>query len=202
MSPWLGFIVGPIAAAVVGLIIAIPVLRLKAAPYIIIATMCLAEIIRLVFTNLVDLTRGELGFWMMDSFHDIGSINFNGVDKIPYYYLMFIIFAVIALVCGILAKSSTGLAMKATGFTGSSRVIRSRSDKDKDQSIRIICLYGWILRSLLCTLYEDPYTYKCIWSVYDDRIYRNECVRRSCNCQRSDIWSIFHYDHHGELTGN
>jgi len=113
MSPWLGFIVGPIAAALVGLIIAIPVLRLKAAPYIIIATMCLAEIIRLIFTNLVDFTRGELGFWMMDSFDDIGSISFNGVDKIPYYYLMLIIFGVIALVCGILAKSSTGLAMKA-----------------------------------------------------------------------------------------
>lgn len=113
MNPWLGFLVGPVVAAFVGLLIAIPVLRLKAAPYIIIATMCLAEIIRLVFTNLVDFTRGELGFWMMDSFTDIGSINFNGVDKIPYYYLIFIIFAVITLVCAVLAKSSTGLAMKA-----------------------------------------------------------------------------------------
>ncbi len=71
MSPWLGFIAGPICATLVGLLIAIPVLRLKAAPYIIIATMCLAEIVRLVFTNLVDLTRGELGFWQMESFESI-----------------------------------------------------------------------------------------------------------------------------------
>ncbi len=113
MSPWLGFIFGPILATLVGLLIAIPVLRLKAAPYIIIATMCLAEIIRLIFTNLVEWTRGELGFWQMDAFDNILGINFNGVDKIPYYYLMFIIFAVITLVCALLAKSSTGLAMKS-----------------------------------------------------------------------------------------
>ena len=113
MSPWLGFIVGPLAAAFVGLLIAIPVLRLRAAPYIIIATMCLAEIVRLIFTNLVDWTRGELGFWQMDAFDDILGINFNGVDKIPYYYLIFIIFAVITLICARIAKSSTGLAMKA-----------------------------------------------------------------------------------------
>ena len=31
----------------------------------------------------------------------------------PYYYLMFIIFAVTALVCGLIAKSHNGLAMKA-----------------------------------------------------------------------------------------
>ncbi len=113
MSPWLGFIVGPICATLVGLIVAIPVLRLKAAPYIIIATMCLAEIFRLIFINLVDWTRGELGFWQMDAFNNILGINFNGADKIPYYYLIFIIFAAITLVCALLAKSSTGLAMKS-----------------------------------------------------------------------------------------
>lgn len=113
MSPWLGFLVGPLCAALVGLLIAIPVLRLKAAPYIIIATMCLGEIVRLVFTNLVDWTRGELGFWQMESFDNILGINFSGADKMPYYYLIFIIFGAIALLCGILAKSHTGLAMKA-----------------------------------------------------------------------------------------
>lgn len=113
MSPWLGFIVGPLCATLVGLLVAIPVLRLKAAPYIIIATMCLAEIFRLIFINLVDWTRGELGFWQMDAFNNILGINFNGADKIPYYYLIFIIFAAITLVCALLAKSSTGLAMKS-----------------------------------------------------------------------------------------
>lgn len=113
MSPWLGFIVGPLCATLVGLLVAIPVLRLKAAPYIIIATMCLAEIFRLIFINLVDWTRGELGFWQMDAFNNVLGINFNGADKIPYYYLIFIIFAVITVVCASLAKSSTGLAMKS-----------------------------------------------------------------------------------------
>lgn len=113
MSPWLGFIFAPVVAALVGGLIAIPVLRLKEAPYIIIATMCLGEIFRLTFTNLVDITRGELGFWQMDSFNDIFGINMNGADKMPYYYLIFIIFAAIALVCSLISKSHNGLAMKA-----------------------------------------------------------------------------------------
>lgn len=113
MSPWLGFVFGPIISAIVGGLIAIPVLRLKAPPYIIIASMCLGEIFRLVFTNLVDWTRGELGFWQMDSFSDIFGINMNGADKMPYYYLIFIIFAAIALVCSLISKSHNGLAMKA-----------------------------------------------------------------------------------------
>lgn len=113
MSPWLGFIVGPIAAAIVGGIIAIPVLRLKEAPYVVIATMCLSEIVRLIFTNLVDYTRGELGFWQMEAFDNIFGIDFGGADKVPYYYLIFIIFAAIALVCALISKSHTGLAMKA-----------------------------------------------------------------------------------------
>lgn len=113
LSPWAGFLIAPIVAAMVGGLVAIPVLRLKAAPYIIIATMCLGEIVRLVFTNLVDFTRGELGFWQMDAFDDVFGINMNGADKIPYYYLIFIIFSAIALVCSLIAKSHNGLAMKA-----------------------------------------------------------------------------------------
>lgn len=113
MSPWLGFIIGPILAALTGALIAIPVLRLRAAPYIIIATMCLAEIVKLVFTNLVDFTRGELGFWQMEAFDNIFGINFGGADKIPYYYLILLIFLGIAVTCAILVKSPTGLAMKA-----------------------------------------------------------------------------------------
>lgn len=113
ISPWWGFLFGPLCAAAVGLLIAIPVLRLKAAPYIIIATMCLGEIVRLVFTNLVDWTKGELGFWQMDAFRNIGSIDFGGADKIPYYYLIFIIFGVITVICSVIARSHLGMAMKA-----------------------------------------------------------------------------------------
>lgn len=113
MSPWIGFLIAPVVAAIVGGLIAIPVLRLKAPPYIIIATMCLGEIFRLTFTNLVDLTRGELGFWQMDSFDDIFGINMNGADKLPYYYIIFVIFVAIALVCALISKSHDGLAMKA-----------------------------------------------------------------------------------------
>lgn len=112
-SPWLGFLIGGVCAALVSIVIAIPCLRLKKAPYIIIATMVLAEIVRLVFTNLKDWTRGSSGFWEIKSYGTVLGIRFGGINKIPYYYLILIIFAVIVAVSAYIVKSPTGLAMEA-----------------------------------------------------------------------------------------
>ena len=112
-SPWLGFLIGGVCAALVSVIIAVPCLRLKKAPYIIIATMVLAEIVRLVFTNLKTWTRGSSGFWQIRSYENISGVDFSGMDKIPYYYLILLIFAVIVGACAYIVKSPTGLAMEA-----------------------------------------------------------------------------------------
>jgi branched-chain amino acid transport system permease protein len=112
-SPWLGFLIGGVCAALISIVIAVPCLRLKKAPYIIIATMALAEIFRLVFTNLKTWTRGSSGFWQIHVYENAFGIDFSGMNKIPYYYLILIIFAVIVGVSAYLTKSSTGLAMEA-----------------------------------------------------------------------------------------
>lgn len=112
-SPWLGFLIGGVCAALVSIIIAVPCLRLKKAPYIIIATMALAEIFRLVFTNLKTWTRGSSGFWQIKSYENVVGVNFSGINKIPYYYLILIIFAAIVGVSAYITKSPTGLAMEA-----------------------------------------------------------------------------------------
>ncbi len=60
VSPWLGLLAGGLVAAVFGLMLGFPALRLSG-PYLAITTIGFAEILRLVAMNWVDLTRGSLG---------------------------------------------------------------------------------------------------------------------------------------------
>ena len=71
LSPWLGLLAGGLGAAVIGLGIGLPCLRLRVAPYIAITTLAFSEIARIVCMNLVGLTRGELGLWGIPEFPDI-----------------------------------------------------------------------------------------------------------------------------------
>jgi branched-chain amino acid transport system permease protein len=111
IDPWLGLLVAGVSAAALGGFIALPTLRLRAAPYIAIATMGFAEIVRIVAQNLVDLTRGELGLWGIPPLTDIGSLSFAGGSRTPYYYAMFAIFAVTMVLLWRLVHSSFGLAL-------------------------------------------------------------------------------------------
>jgi len=120
ISPWLGLIIGGMSAAFLNFVIGLPCLRLRAAPYIAIATLSFAEICRLVCTNLTDLTRGELGLWGIPIFPDItlpwiGVISFAGGAKIPYYYLILIIFIITMIIIYLGINSHIGLAFKAIG---------------------------------------------------------------------------------------
>jgi branched-chain amino acid transport system permease protein len=99
ISPWLGLLIGGMVAAFLSFIIGLPCLRLRAAPYIAITTLAFSEIARITCMNLVDLTRGELGLWGIPHFPDIalpgiGVIGFGGGVRIPYYYMILIIFTV------------------------------------------------------------------------------------------------------------
>ncbi|MCX5908811.1 MAG: branched-chain amino acid ABC transporter permease [Deltaproteobacteria bacterium] len=118
LSPWLGLPAGGIAAALVGLGIGLPCLRLRAAPYIAITTLAFAEIARIVCMNLVGLTRGEMGLWGIPSFPDITlpgglKIYFSGGDRMAYYYVILIIFIITTALIGWLMRSYIGLAFRA-----------------------------------------------------------------------------------------
>ena len=58
---------GGIAAALVGLLIGLPCLRLRAAPYIAITTLAFAEIARIVCRTLAP-DAGEMGLWGIPAF--------------------------------------------------------------------------------------------------------------------------------------
>lgn len=118
LSPWLGLPVGGVAAALIGLFIGLPCLRLRAAPYIAITTLAFSEIARIVCMNLVGLTRGELGLWGIPAFPDFSlpgglEVSFSGGDRTGYYYVILIIFlATIGLIAWVL-RSYIGLAFRA-----------------------------------------------------------------------------------------
>lgn len=118
LSPWLGLPVGGIAAALVGLLIGLPCLRLRAAPYIAITTLAFAEIARIVCMNLVGLTRGEMGLWGIPAFPDLTlpgglEISFSGGDRTGYYYVILVVFVISAALIGWLMRSYVGLAFRA-----------------------------------------------------------------------------------------
>ena len=118
LSPWLGLLVGGIAAALIGLFIGLPCLRLRIAPYIAITTLAFSEIARIVCMNLVGLTRGELGLWGIPEFPDIPLwgdvvISFSGGDRTAYYYVILVVFFVSLVLIGWMMRSYIGLAFRA-----------------------------------------------------------------------------------------
>jgi branched-chain amino acid transport system permease protein len=117
ISPWLGLLIGGVTSMILSILIGLPCLRLRAGAYIALTTVGFAEIARVTCMNLVGLTRGELGLWGIPNLTNvnIGSvlIDFSGVSRIPYYYLMFIILFITSVVFYRLVHSPTGLALKA-----------------------------------------------------------------------------------------
>jgi len=110
ISPWLGLVIGGFAASLLGIVVGIPCLRLRAAPYIAIATLGLAEISRIVAQNLVNITRGEMGLSGIPEFPPLGPISFLE-GRVPYYYLIFILFLLTTALAFWIAKSPLGLAL-------------------------------------------------------------------------------------------
>lgn len=120
ISPWYGLAIGGLSAAFLSLVIGLPCLRLRAAPYIAIATLAFAEVARLVCMNLVDLTRGELGLWGIPIFPEVaipflGTISFEGGARLPYYYLILAILIITMVTYHLVLNSHIGLAFKAIG---------------------------------------------------------------------------------------
>jgi len=117
VSPWFGLLLGGIVSGLISFLIGLPCLRLRAAPYIAIMTLAFSEILRINCMNLVNITRGEMGLWGIPNFSDItlGSytISFGGADRVPYYYLILIVFILLMTSLSAVLKRPVGLAFKS-----------------------------------------------------------------------------------------
>jgi len=90
----IGIIAGAVAAALVGVIIGIPTLRLKG-DYLAIATLGMAEIIRVIFLNM-EITNGAAGL--------------NGIPRYTNWLWMFAFTAITIILINNFIKSSPGRA--------------------------------------------------------------------------------------------
>lgn len=92
-------LIGGIAACLSSLIVALPTLKLKGA-YVALVTLAFAEVTRIICSNWIDFTRGQLGL-SVPAF-------FPGASRIGPYYIGFILFFVSTIIFYRLIHSSFG----------------------------------------------------------------------------------------------
>lgn len=106
-SPWLGFVLGAVAAAIVGFFTGILTLRLRG-----IYASCMAWFVQIALMGLatvnVDLTRGALGLVVPPAL--------NTFQTAPYFYLLLLISFGIYVVLTMVVNSHIGLAFRAIGI--------------------------------------------------------------------------------------
>ncbi len=110
LSPWLLIPLSGAVAALAGLLLGLPVLRLRG-DYLAIVTLGFGEIVRITFTNLVGLTNGPNGIADIDHPRLFGT-DF-GVEVRPYYWLFWGVAGLVILGSRRLEGSRVGRAWMA-----------------------------------------------------------------------------------------
>jgi len=118
LSPWLTIWIGAMAACFLGVFIGLPVLRIKSLPHVAIVTLAFAEIVRLTCSNLVDLTRGELGLAGVPALSSLSlpfglTLEFGPADRVATYYVAWVLMAGTMLFLAWFVRSRTGLIVQA-----------------------------------------------------------------------------------------
>lgn len=117
-SPWITLWLGGAIAALAGLAIGTPILRIRSMAHVAIVTLGFAEIVRICIANFSDLTRGEMGLWGIPQFESfslplIGKVSFGPADKASFYYLALALTVLMLVVITRIMRSKIGLAMLA-----------------------------------------------------------------------------------------
>ncbi|GAB6154292.1 branched-chain amino acid ABC transporter permease [Desulfosporosinus burensis] len=106
---WATIPISGLITALFGLLLGLPTLRLQG-DYLAIVTLGFGEIVRLVFLNWDNVTRGPMGLPGIPS-PEIGSYMF--FSKIPFYYLILVILIITILFMVRVAESEFGLSLIA-----------------------------------------------------------------------------------------
>ena len=126
---WGGMVAALVISGLLGWIVAKLAFKLRGA-YFVIMTIGIAEVLKLVGLNWVDLTKGPMGLTDIGvptvSLGALGKIDFG--DKIPYYYLILILVILCAYLQYRLINSSFGRAF-----------ISIRENEDLAESVGINC---------------------------------------------------------------
>jgi len=117
VSPWLGYLLAGMVAAIIGLIIGIPCLRLQGM-YLAIVTFSLQFVLPTVIVyfgpgrSQTFSTGGSFGLENIPS-PTLFGYTFNRGELVPFYYLSFVFFIVAMAVIYFIIKSPVGTAFKA-----------------------------------------------------------------------------------------
>jgi branched-chain amino acid transport system permease protein len=143
VPPWLCFLLGGAGAALISLVISWPTFRLKG-PYLAIVTLAFAEVLRIICSNWVELTRGQLGMSV--------SPIFLGTTRYEYYYLILAIFVATWVILSKLMQSSWGLAVYA---------IRESQDAAESLGVNVVKLkrLAFVLTSFMAGIAGAFYAY-------------------------------------------
>jgi branched-chain amino acid transport system permease protein len=111
VSPWLGLLVGATIAAAVGLLTGFPALRLRG-HYLALVTLGLAEIIRLVAQNWLEVTGGPFG---IHDFRSLPGLPASGLVHRQAMYLVVVAIVVVsvAVMYQVCERTSAGQAFRA-----------------------------------------------------------------------------------------
>lgn len=109
LSFWLTLPLGGLMAALFGILLGIPTMRLKDI-YLAITTLGFGEIIRLIMLNWTDLTRGSMGLPGIPSPQLFG---YEFSTNLPYYYLILILVLITVFTMYRLIDSRIGRALIA-----------------------------------------------------------------------------------------
>jgi branched-chain amino acid transport system permease protein len=106
---WLSMPLGGLMAAVFGIALGIPTMRLKDI-YLAITTLGFGEIVRLTMVNWTDLTRGSMG---LPGIPAPSLFGYEFDSNVPYYYLIFFLVAITVLAMQRIIDSRVGRALIA-----------------------------------------------------------------------------------------
>lgn len=143
VPPWLCFLLGGAGAALISLVISWPTFRLKG-PYVAIVTLAFAEVLRIICSNWVELTRGQMGMSV--------SPIFLGTTRYEYYYLILVLFVATWVILSKLMKSPLGLAVYA---------IRESQDAAESLGVNVVKLkrLAFVLTSFMAGIAGAFYAY-------------------------------------------
>ncbi len=114
LNPFFVFPIALVLAALAGVILGAPTLRLRG-DYLAIVTLGFGEIIQLIANNSDEITNGSRGVFGVPHLSvDLPGIHYQwGIDPLPYYYLLLGIVVIVMIAFGRLERSRIGRAWAA-----------------------------------------------------------------------------------------
>ena len=111
ISPWIGILLGGISAALTAMALGWPTLRVRGI-YLILLTFAFHFLVLTSIFNFRDITGGTQGLTGIPTFQ-LGPLAFERTEKIPYYYLVLIIFLISSVVHKKILGSPVGMSLVA-----------------------------------------------------------------------------------------